>query len=84
MPRKTKAAQEFEEREKLRESFQKIHHAGATEFGGLWLTANDNVLNRVRPFIDTTDVKMKTIVSAIILSSLRSARAARKREGSPV
>lgn len=83
MARTTKRQQRYELEQAMRRKFADIHHKGAQEFGGLWLTANDNAINRIRPFFDVADPVNKAIVSAVILSTLRSAKASLRREAQP-
>lgn len=59
------------------EAFKKAHHEGAEEFGGLWLQANDSAINRVQDIpADLTKPETKALVSVVILSVLRTCRAA--------
>lgn len=61
------------ERMQMQEAFKKSHQAGALEFGGLWLRANDAAVSSVAgwPF-DTATIEVKSLMSVVILSTLRA------------
>lgn len=60
--------------DQMRGLFEETHHEGATEFGGLWLAANESAVNRVPHLWDTNDIRIKTLMSLSILMTLRTYR----------
>lgn len=60
--------------ERLQRAFEDCHRKGAEEFGALWLKANDSAVQRIRGVYDQSDLYIKTLVSAVVLSTLRTVR----------
>lgn len=60
--------------DQMRELFEEAHHEGSTEFGGLWLAANESAVSRVLHLWDTGDIRIKTLMSLSILMTLRTYR----------